>query len=42
MRTGEAWAAGLSKVELVHEREGLLGEVYLDLHPRQAPPSVHS
>lgn len=23
-------------MELVHEREGLLGEIYLDLHPRQA------
>ena len=38
LETGEAWAAGLRKMELVHEREGLLGEVYLDLHPRRVPP----
>lgn len=26
----------------MHEREGLLGEIYLDLHPRQARTYVRS
>ena len=42
LRAGEAWAPGLRKVELVHEREGLLGAIYLDLHPRHASTSVRS
>ena len=32
---GEAWAAGLRKMELVGEREGALGEVYLDFDHRR-------
>lgn len=31
---GEAWADDIQKVTLVNEEEGLLGTIYLDLHPR--------
>ncbi|KAK9820224.1 hypothetical protein WJX72_007664 [[Myrmecia] bisecta] len=31
---GEGWADGLQKMTLVHPAEGILGCIYLDLHPR--------
>lgn len=31
---GEAWASGVSKLAVVHEGEGLLGHIYLDLTAR--------
>ncbi|KAK9905894.1 hypothetical protein WJX75_008266 [Coccomyxa subellipsoidea] len=32
---GEAWADSIQKLTLLHEDEGPLGTVYLDLHPRR-------
>ena len=34
--TGEAWAEGVEKLVLVHNSEGPLGTIYLDLQPRFA------
>ncbi len=31
---GEAWADNIQKLTLVHEDEGPLGTIYLDLQPR--------
>ncbi|PRW32540.1 putative mitochondrial intermediate mitochondrial [Chlorella sorokiniana] len=40
---GEGWASGVRKMEAVHETEGVLGTVYLDLvrRPHKFPSAAH-
>ena len=34
MAPGESWAPDIKKIQVVHEDEGPLGYIYLDLYPR--------
>ncbi len=36
MSAGESWAPGVQKMLAVHETDGELGVIYLDLFPRSA------